>query len=76
MDDHEKQIPIWFFIGGMLTLYGTIIFGSGIYNIFYPPERPLALANLHADVWWGFFLVIIGLIYVIKYRPSKGGASR
>jgi hypothetical protein len=29
------------------------------------------LAELHVDVWWGILLLIIGLIYTIKYRPSK-----
>jgi hypothetical protein len=30
------------------------------------------LWKLHADVWWGILLLVIGLIYVLKYRPAKG----
>jgi len=76
MHDCEKQIPIWFFIGATLTFYGLLIFGAGIYNLVRPPEHPVAMAHLHADIWWGILLVVIGLIYVIKYRPSKGDAAR
>jgi hypothetical protein len=71
MREEEKQIPIWFFIGCMLTIYGVMILGSGIYNLVSPPEHPVALSWLHADIWWSVFLVVIGLIYVMKYRPAK-----
>ncbi|MGD0551574.1 MAG: hypothetical protein ABSB25_02860 [Sedimentisphaerales bacterium] len=67
----EHQIPIWFFIGLLLLIYGVLIFGYGIYNLICPPEHPVKLANLHADLWWGILLLVIGLIYVVKYRPSK-----
>jgi hypothetical protein len=70
MHDHEKQIPIWFFIGCLLLIYGVLILGSGIYNIMYPPKNPVALSHLHADVWWSILLIAVGLIYVIKYRPG------
>jgi hypothetical protein len=69
---NEHQIPIWFFIGLLLTVYGVLILGCGIYNIFSPPEHPVKLANLHMDIWWGILLLVIGLIYSIKYKPSKG----
>jgi len=68
----EGGIPIWFFIGSLLSVYGILILGSGIYNVISPPAHPLALAYLHADIWWGILLLVIGLIYVVKYRPSKG----
>lgn len=72
---HEHQIPIWFFIGSLLTVYGLLIVGAGLYNLVNPPEHPLALASLHMDIWWGLLLLVIGLIYAIKYRPSRGQAD-
>ena len=72
---HEHQIPIWFFVGSLLTVYGVLILGVGIYHLVHPPEHPVALASLHMDVWWGILLLLVGLIYVIKYWPSKGEAS-
>ena len=74
MHDHDKQIPIWFFIGALLAVYGVIVFGAGIYYGFInppPPAERVQLWNLHADVWWGVGMVILGLFYVIHFRPSK-----
>jgi hypothetical protein len=71
MHESEKQIPIWFFIGLLLLIYGILILGTGIYKTVCPPEKPVALAYLHADLWWSILLIIVGLIYVIKFRPSK-----
>ncbi|HTP87617.1 MAG TPA: hypothetical protein VMJ34_11730 [Bryobacteraceae bacterium] len=65
------MVSIWFFIGMILLVYGIIITGAGIYDLFNPPPHPLVLANLHSGVWWGGFLLLVGLIYSIKFRPSK-----
>jgi len=70
--EKEHQIPIWFFIGGILAVYGVLILGAGIYGLFHPPERELALRHLHADIWWGALLIVIGLIYVVKHWPGRG----
>ncbi len=67
----EHQIPIWFFVGLLLVLYGILIFGCGIYNWAYPPANPVKLAELHADLWWGLLILIIGLFYAIRFRSSK-----
>ncbi len=73
MHDHDKQIPIWFFIGALLALYGLIILGSGIYGWVNPPppEKMVKLWSYHADVWWSALMVIVGLIYVVRFWPSK-----
>ncbi|OHB53628.1 MAG: hypothetical protein A2Y12_13025 [Planctomycetes bacterium GWF2_42_9] len=71
MNNDEKQIPIWFFIGCLLTVYGALILCSGIYNFLVPPEHPVALAHIHADIWWSILLMVVGLLYTIKYWPSK-----
>lgn len=71
MRSSEKQIPIWFFIGCLLAVYGVVILCSGIYNFLVPPEHRVALGYLHADIWWSTLLLVVGLIYTIKYWPSK-----
>ncbi len=70
--ENEHQIPIWFFIGGVLAVYGVLILGAGLYALAWPPEHPVKLANLHADIWWGVLLTIVGTFYFLKYRPRKG----
>ena len=64
-------ISIWFFIGILLTAYGVLILGSGIYDLVYPPEHPVHLAYLHAGIWWGALMLVLGLIYTIKFKPKK-----
>ena len=63
------SLSIWFFIGLLLTAYGILILGSGLYN--YHAPSTVVLANLHAPVWWGAFLLVIGLVYLIRFFPRK-----
>ena len=72
MSEHKKPIAIWFFIGLLLTLYGVLILGSGLYDLLVGVRRDTVLANLHIGVWWGALLIAIGLIYVYSFLPSKG----
>jgi hypothetical protein len=69
----EHQIPIWFFIGGLLLIYGISIFGAGLHALAIPPpvEQRVALFSLHADVWWGGFMAIVGLFYCVRYHPFR-----
>ncbi len=64
-------LSIWFFIGVLLTAYGILILGSGLYELVSPPAHPPVLANLHPSIWWGAVQLIIGLIYSIKFFPRK-----
>ncbi len=68
---HGRRIPIWFFIGALLAVYGVLILGAGLVGLFRPPA--VELANLHAGIWWGALLVAIGLLYVWNFRPRRGG---
>lgn len=64
-------IPIWFFIGALLVLYGALILGSGIYGLFVPPSHPVAMSDLHIGIWWGAGMLILGLAYVVRFRPNR-----
>jgi hypothetical protein len=65
----EHGIPIWFFIGALLAVYGVLIVGAGIAGLFHPPR--VALAELHAGIWWGALLAVIGIGYVRAFRPRR-----
>ncbi len=67
---HKHFISIWFFIGLLLTVYGVLICGTGVYELFDPPPHQVELAQYHAGVWWGALLLVLGLIYTIKFRPK------
>ncbi|HTO95038.1 MAG TPA: hypothetical protein VMM80_11680 [Bacteroidota bacterium] len=66
-----RQIEIWFFIGALLFLYGVLITGAGIYHLFHPPVRQIALGELHADVWWGMLLLALGAFYSTRFWPWR-----
>jgi hypothetical protein len=70
-EDSTRFISIWFFIGLILLIYGILITGTGIYELFVPPPRPIVLANLHAAVWWGALLTIIGAGYSYRFFPGR-----
>jgi len=66
------MISIWFFIGISLAVNGALILAAGIYQLIDPPLNPgVVLFHLHANVWWGTVLLLIGLIYCFKFAPSK-----
>jgi hypothetical protein len=65
-------ISIWFFIGVSLAVNGALIFAAGIYQLINPPAEPgIVLFNLHANVWWGAVLLIVGVAYCYRFRPAR-----
>jgi hypothetical protein len=66
----KGSISIWFFIGVLLLVYGVLITGAGIYGLSHPPQ--VALANLHAGIWWGALLVVVGGVYCYAFFPKSG----
>jgi hypothetical protein len=65
---HSSGISIWFFIGVLLTIYGAMILGYGLYELTLPQ---MAVANYHASVWWGALLLAVGLFYGLRFRPGR-----
>ena len=65
---HSSGISIWFFIGVLLTVYGALILGYGLYELTLPQ---MAVANFHASVWWGALLLALGLFYGLRFRPGR-----
>ena len=66
------SISIWFFIGVSLLVNGVLILGAGIYQYVHPPRVAVVLSQLHAGIWWGALLTVIGAFYCIHYAPGKG----
>jgi len=69
MGEDHHIIPVWFFVGLLLVTYGVLIMGSGIVQFSDPP--PTVLSELHAPVWWGAVLILIGGVYVYFFWPKK-----
>jgi hypothetical protein len=71
----EIGISIWFFIGLSLLVNGALIVSAGVWQIFNPPINPVVLFRLHANVWWGAMLLVFGVIYCIRFAPTRRGRS-
>lgn len=67
----EDSFSIWFFIGLLLAIYGVLITGAGIWEWMNPPANAVTLAELHAGVWWGLILLVLGGIYLYFFTPRK-----
>jgi FtsH-binding integral membrane protein len=69
MSEEHRIIPVWFFVGVILLIYGILILATGIYEFHNPP--PTVLANLHPALWWGVLLIILGGLFVYIHMPKK-----
>ena len=69
MSEKHHIIPVWFFVGFLLLVYGILILASGIAEWAHPPNT--VLAEKHAPVWWGLLLLVLGSAYCIKFYPRR-----
>jgi hypothetical protein len=69
MSEKHQIIPVWFFVGVLFLVYGVLILGSGLAEWSHPPDT--VLANLHAPVWWGGLLIVLGALYSARFRPGR-----
>ena len=75
MSEKHHIIPVWFFVGILLLVYGALIFATGIYEIANPPIDKVVLYDLHASVWWGGVLVILGVFFSLRFSPARARAQ-
>jgi hypothetical protein len=65
------SLSIWFFTGVCLGVNGLLIFARGIYELVNPPVEKVVLYDLHANVWWGGVLLILGLFFSLRFSPAR-----
>ena len=64
----DESIPVWFFIGLLLTIYGILLTVAGLYQILHPPGK--VLEQYHPTLWAGIALFLWGIAYVILFLPE------
>ena len=69
MSEKHHIISVWFFVGTLLLVYGLLIFVSGLVEWSHPSDT--VEAQLHAPVWWGALLTVLGSAYCILFRPGR-----
>ncbi len=57
-----KMRPIWYFVGWMLIIMGTVVTATGIWEVFQPPAHKPVLWELHTGIWWGAVTLAGGII--------------
>jgi len=72
MSEKHSIIPVWFFVGILFLVYGVLILGSGLAEWSHPPNT--VLSELHAPVWWGALLIMLGVVYCGAFRPGRDKA--
>jgi len=65
------SLSIWFFVGLCLGVNGALIFARGIYDTIYPPVEKVVLYDLHANVWWGGVLLLLGVFFTWRFSPAR-----
>ena len=73
MRERRHMLPVWFFIGLLLTIYGVIILITSIVDWSQPSQA--ILAQYHPGLWGGILLLLIGGFYVLKFRPRRPSGS-
>jgi hypothetical protein len=66
-----SHLSIWFFTGLCLGVNGALIFATGIYELIQPPASQVVLSNLHANLWWGAVLLILGVFFGVRFSPAR-----
>ncbi len=69
MNEKHHIIPVWFFVGVLLLVYGVMICVSGLVEWSHPPNT--VLAETHAPVWWDGLLTVLGSVYCWVFRPGR-----
>jgi len=69
MSEGHRIVPVWFFVGMILLIYGALILATGLYEFSHPPAT--VLSHLRPAIWWGALLIIVGGVYVYLYMPRK-----
>jgi uncharacterized membrane protein HdeD (DUF308 family) len=68
MNKNKEMKSIWFLVGVILFVIGIIVFIAGIYDLFNPVDQNTRLSDLHANIWWGLLIIVVGFIYIIKNK--------
>jgi drug/metabolite transporter (DMT)-like permease len=54
-----EPMPIWFFVGVILLVYGVLVVIGG----FLPQERATVLAETRPSLWWGAVMTVAGVVF-------------
>jgi hypothetical protein len=56
----QRMKPIWYFVGLMLLMMGSLIALGGVYDLINPPAVKTVLGETHPNLWWGAVMALFG----------------
>jgi FtsH-binding integral membrane protein len=62
---------IWFFVGLMLLIVGSLVCLAGIIDFVSPPERKTVLAGTHPAIWWSLLMIVSGGLFLFTHRNKR-----
>lgn len=68
---NTEPLPIWFFVGLILLVYGLIVLAGGL----LPQDRPTVLMELRPALWWGGLMTLAGAAFFggsLALRRKRG----
>jgi len=55
----REPLPIWFFVGVILLVYGVLVIVGGTLE----QTRPTVLAETRPALWWGAIMGLFGAVF-------------
>jgi hypothetical protein len=69
MSKETHMLPIWFFIGVLLTIYGVIILVMAVLD--FNQTSQAVLAEYHPGIFGGVLLILLGGFYTFWFWPGR-----
>ena len=69
MNKETHMLPVWFFIGVLLAIYGVIILVMAILDFNQTSEA--VLAEYHPGLFGGVLLILLGSFYTFWFWPGR-----
>lgn len=71
-----EPLPIWFFVGLILLVYGALVLVAAVLH----PQGATVLASLRPGLWWGAIMMVSGALFLgiglhVHRKASKGAPS-
>ena len=71
-EEHSEMKSIWYFVGVMLTVMGSLILLRSAYDVFQSAPPHTVLAELHPGLWWSILMIVAGILFIrIRQKPSS-----
>lgn len=55
----QEPLPIWFFVGAILAVYGVLVLAGSIFG----SATNTVLRELHPGLWWGSLMTVFGTLF-------------